>query len=145
MERVAAGRASGVKLFCQITQMRIVNKSIPDRSRLGFPTIASGVAKPGTYGNYATAKHSENKSRKRGRRRVKRQRELRKERRPLVRVDTLNIETITERGRELADLMERRNVGILCLEETKQKGSKARNIGGGRKLFYNRVDEKKME
>ena len=36
--------------------------------------------------------------------------------------------------------MERRNVDILCLQETKWKGSKARNIGGGCKLFYNGSD-----
>ena len=53
---------------------------------------------------------------------------------------TLNIGTMTGRGRELADLMEQRNVDILCLQETKWKGSKARNIRGGCKLFYNRVD-----
>ena len=34
-------------------------------------------------------------------------------------------------------MMERRNVDILCLQETKQKGNKARNIGGGWKIFYN--------
>ena len=33
--------------------------------------------------------------------------------------------------------MERRNVDILCLQETKWKRSKARNIGGGCKIFYN--------
>ena len=54
--------------------MRIVDKSIPDRSQPGLPTTASGVAQQGTCGNNATA--SENKSRKRGRRRVKRQREV---------------------------------------------------------------------
>ena len=52
--------------------MRIVDKSISDRSRPGLPTTASGVAQQGTCGNYATAKHTENKSRKRGGRRVKR-------------------------------------------------------------------------
>ena len=34
-------------------------------------------------------------------------------------------------------MMKRRNVDILCLQETKWKGSKSRNIGGGCKLFYN--------
>ena len=43
----------------------------------------------------------------------------------------------------LADMMERRNVDILCLQETKWKGSKARNIGGGCKIFYNGVDGRK--
>ena len=36
--------------------------------------------------------------------------------------------------------MEQRNVDILCLKETKWKGSKARNIGGG---FYNGADGRK--
>ena len=44
---------------------------------------------------------------------------------------------MTGRGRELADIMDRRNVDVLCLQETKWKGSKAENIGGGCKLFYN--------
>ena len=112
-------------------QMRIIiNKSIPDRSRPGLSTTASEVAQQGTCGNYSTAKHSKNKSRKRGGRRVKRQRELWKGRRSLIRVGTVNIETMTGRGRELADMMERRNVDILCLQETKWKVSKASNIGG---------------
>ena len=50
---------------------------------------------------------------------------------------------MTGRGRELADLMEQRNVDILCLQETKWKGSTARNIGGGCKLFYNGADGRK--
>ena len=40
-------------------------------------------------------------------------------------------------------MMERRNVDILCLQETKWKGSKARNIGGGCKIFYNGADGRK--
>ena len=50
---------------------------------------------------------------------------------------------MTGRGRELADMMERTNVDILCLQETMWKGSKARNIGGGCKLFYNGADGRK--
>ena len=50
---------------------------------------------------------------------------------------------MTGRGRELADMMERRNVDVLCLPETKWKGIKARNIGGGCKLFYNGADGRK--
>ena len=123
--------------------MRNHCKSIPDRSRPGLPTTASGVAQQGTCGNYATAKQSENKSRKRRGRRVKKQREAWKGRCSLIRVGTLNIGTMTERGRELADMMERRNVDILCLQETKWKGSKARNIGGGCKIFYNGADRRK--
>ena len=47
------------------------------------------------------------------------------------------------KGRELADTMEKRNVDILCLQETKWKGSKARNIECGCKLFYNEADGRK--
>ena len=97
----------------------IINKSIPDRSRPGLPTTASGVAQQRTRENYAIAKHSENKSRKRGGRRVTRQKEVLKGRRSLIRVGTLNTGTMTGRGRELADMMLRRNVDILWLQETK--------------------------
>lgn len=57
-----------------------------------------------------------------------------------VRVGTLNVGTMTGKGRELADMMERRNVDILCIQETTWKGSKARRTGGGLKLFYHGVD-----
>ena len=50
---------------------------------------------------------------------------------------------MTGRERELADLMKQKNVNILCLQETKWKGSKARDIGGGCKLFYNGADGRK--
>ncbi|KAK3567014.1 hypothetical protein QTP86_008947 [Hemibagrus guttatus] len=47
------------------------------------------------------------------------------------------------KGRELADMMERRKVDILCVQETSWKGSKARSIGAGFKLFYYGVDSKR--
>ncbi|KAK3574270.1 hypothetical protein QTP86_004383 [Hemibagrus guttatus] len=47
------------------------------------------------------------------------------------------------KGRELADMMERRKVDILCVQETRWKGSKARRIGAGFKLFYYGVDSKR--
>ena len=52
---------------------------------------------------------------------------------------------MTGKGREVANLMERRNVDVLWLQKTKWKGSKARNIGGGCKLFCNRADGRKNE
>ncbi|KAK3554745.1 hypothetical protein QTP70_033439 [Hemibagrus guttatus] len=39
--------------------------------------------------------------------------------------------------------MERRKVDILCVQETRWKGSKARSIGAGFKLFYYGVDRKR--
>ncbi|KAK3547475.1 hypothetical protein QTP86_021174 [Hemibagrus guttatus] len=47
------------------------------------------------------------------------------------------------KGRELADVMERRKVDILCVQETRWKGSKTRSIGAGFKLFYYGVDSKR--
>ncbi|KAK3534263.1 hypothetical protein QTP86_008521 [Hemibagrus guttatus] len=50
---------------------------------------------------------------------------------------------MTGKGRELADMMERRKVDILCVQETRWKGTKARSIGAGFKLFYYGVDSKR--
>ncbi|KAI5104058.1 hypothetical protein C0J45_5684 [Silurus meridionalis] len=50
---------------------------------------------------------------------------------------------MTGKGREVADMMERRKVDTLCVQETKWKGSKARNIGGGFKLFFYGVGGKR--
>ncbi|XP_051784683.1 craniofacial development protein 2-like [Erpetoichthys calabaricus] len=50
---------------------------------------------------------------------------------------------MTGKGKELADMMERKKVDILCVQETKWKGSKAKWIGGGFKLFYHGVDRRR--
>lgn len=47
----------------------------------------------------------------------------------------LNVGTMNGKGREVADLMERRKVDILCVQEMHWKGEKARCIGGGYKLW----------
>ena len=124
--------------------MRNHYQSIPDWSRPGLPMTASGVAQQNTCGNYATAKHSENKRIKRGERRVKKQREVWKGRRSLIRVGTLNIGTMTGKGRELADMMEQRNVDILCLQKTKWKGSKERTLEVDAIYFTTELMEEKM-
>ncbi|KAK3510979.1 hypothetical protein QTP70_027789 [Hemibagrus guttatus] len=120
--------------------MRIVSTNfIPDRSRPGLTTTAIGaVDLQGAGGNWATVGR-----RSRGGRRVHRQREKRKGKSVGLRIGTLNVGTMTEKGRELADMMERRKVDILCVQETRWKGSKARSIGAGFKLFYYGVDSKR--
>ncbi|KAK3536323.1 hypothetical protein QTP86_006001 [Hemibagrus guttatus] len=55
----------------------------------------------------------------------------------------LLLSAFDRKGRELADVMERRKVDILCVQETRWKGSKARSIGAGFKLFYYGVDSKR--
>ncbi|KAK3510392.1 hypothetical protein QTP70_005867 [Hemibagrus guttatus] len=112
---------------------------IPDRSRPGLTTTAIGaVDLQSAGGNWATVGR-----RSRGGRRVRRQREKRKGKSVGLRIGTLNVGTMTGKGRELADMMERRKVDILCVQETRWKGSKARSIGAGFKLFYYGVDSKR--
>ncbi|KAK3560442.1 hypothetical protein QTP86_008437 [Hemibagrus guttatus] len=117
----------------------IITNFIPDRSRPGLTTTAIGaVDLQGAGGNWATVGR-----RSRGGRRVRRQREKRKGKSVGLRIGTLNVGTMTGKGRELADMMERRKVDILCVQETRWKGSKARIIGAGFKLFYYGVDSKR--
>ena len=66
MGRIAAGKEFSVKLFCQIIQMHIVDKSILDWLQPGLPMTASGVAQQGTCRNYGTAKHIENEQKEKG-------------------------------------------------------------------------------
>ncbi|XGW15853.1 hypothetical protein V3C99_001364 [Haemonchus contortus] len=61
----------------------------------------------------------------------------------LVRIGTLNVGSLTGKSREVADLMKRRNIQVLCLQETRWKGAKATEIGEGVKLFYNGEDTKR--
>ncbi|KAK3566480.1 hypothetical protein QTP86_034056, partial [Hemibagrus guttatus] len=112
---------------------------IPDRSRPGLTTTTIGaVDLQGAGGNWVTVGR-----RSRGGRRVHGQREKRKGKSVGLRIGTLNVGTMTGKGRELADMMERRKVDILCVQETRWKGSKARSIGAGFKLFYYGVDSKR--
>ncbi|KAK3549868.1 hypothetical protein QTP86_015490 [Hemibagrus guttatus] len=107
--------------------MRIVSTNfIPDRSRPGLTmTAICTVDLQGASGNWATV------GRSRGGRRVHRQREKRKGKSVGLRIGTLNVGTMTGKGRELADMMER------------WKGSKDWCIGEGFKLFYYGVHSKR--
>jgi exonuclease III len=72
--------------------------------------------------------------------RVQRKRRVRDVR---MRMISWNIGTMTGRGRELADVLKRRRVNVACLQETKWKGSKAREIGEGYKFYYCGSDGKR--
>ena len=52
--------------------------------------------------------------------------------------------TMTGKARELVDMMQRRKVDILCVQEIRWKGSKARSLRAGFKLFYQGVDGKRI-
>lgn len=55
----------------------------------------------------------------------------------LLCLSALNVGTLTGGSRELADTHNNRRIDIACIQETKWKGAKARDIGEGFKLFYN--------
>lgn len=74
---------------------------------------------------------------------MRKQMEKGKGRRVRLLVGTLNVGTMTGKGRELVDVMQRRKVDVLCVQETRWKGSKARNLGAGFKLFYHGQDGKR--
>ncbi|KAK6751142.1 hypothetical protein RB195_002860 [Necator americanus] len=53
-----------------------------------------------------------------------------------VRLATLNVGTLPGRSRVLADSLRKRHVDICCVQETRWKGSKSRELGDGYKLIY---------
>ena len=49
---------------------------------------------------------------------------------------TVNLGTMTGKSREVANMLKRRRVSIAGVQETKWKGSKAKEIGEGYKMYY---------
>ena len=52
------------------------------------------------------------------------------------RVATLNVGSLTGRGGEVVEMMKRRVMNVLCIQETRWKGNSARELGEGFKVFY---------
>ena len=57
-----------------------------------------------------------------------------------MKIIILNIGRLSRRSREIADMMTRRSINTLCLQETRQtegkSGGKAKDLEGRNKLFY---------
>ncbi|KAK6744303.1 hypothetical protein RB195_011169 [Necator americanus] len=53
-----------------------------------------------------------------------------------VRLAALNVGTLTQRSRELANTLRKRRVDICCVQETRWKSSKSKELGDGYKLIY---------
>ena len=122
---------------CQIFMRKKKVIIMPNRSWPGLTKTASGnVVQQGVTGKYATV----GQRRKIGWKHVRDQHKRRMGQKMEVKVGTLNVGTMTGKGRELADMMVKRKVDILCVQETRWKGSKARNIGDGCKIFYHGED-----
>ena len=119
--------------------MREGNNTIVDRSGPRIKTTATvSMGQQDYSGKYATVgqRSCEKRGRRRGGQRAKKKKEKASVVEVHVRVGTLNVGTMTGKGREIADMMERRRIDILCIQETRWKGSKARELGGGYKLYY---------
>ena len=126
MGRVATGKASGVKPS-QMFSIRVVSDFIPDWR--GQSDLA-----PKATGRHVT--WMQRRGEKQWRRKKERN-EVRKNAKKIkLRVATLNVRTTTGKGREVADFMERRGLDILCVQETRWKGERARCIGEGCKSWY---------
>ena len=53
-----------------------------------------------------------------------------------VRLGSLNVGTMSGKGVEVVEMMERRRLEVLCIQETKWKGDRARTMMGGYKLLH---------
>ena len=104
--------------------MRVVSDFILDRSRPGITTTVTNDWASRVTGGHATWMQK-------WRRTKERNEETKKAKKIKLKVATLNVGTMTCKGREVADLMERKGVDILCVQETRLKWEKARCIGGG--------------
>ena len=53
-----------------------------------------------------------------------------------MRIGNWNVGSLTGKGRELVDVMQRRKIMVLCVQETKWKGKSTRKLGEGYKVYY---------
>ena len=114
--------------------MRVVESNfIPDRSKPGKTTIVISDWAPRVT-RWTCYLDANKRWIKQWSRRKERNEERKKAKKIKLKVTTLNVGTMTGKGREVADLIERRGVDILCVQETRWKGDKARCIGGGYKM-----------
>ena len=75
-----------------------------------------------------------------GRRRLKKLVQERGRRLRKLKLASLNVGSMTGRSGEIVQLMRKNSLQVLCVQETKWKGSKAREIGAGYKLYYHGED-----
>ncbi|KAG8226729.1 hypothetical protein J437_LFUL004379 [Ladona fulva] len=59
-----------------------------------------------------------------------------------IRIGMLNVGMMNGKSREIVDLMSRRKVNKLYIQETRWKGNKAKELAKGYMLIYSGTDEK---
>ena len=114
MGRVVAGRASGVKtLHAKHFSMRDLSVFTPDRSGPGIKTTVTSDLSPKVTSGHAT--WVPRKSGKQWKKKKERNEERKKAKKFKLKVGSLNVGTMTGKGKEVADLIERRRVGVQCV------------------------------
>ena len=111
MGKAATGRASGVKPS-QMFSMRVLFDFIPNWSRPGITTTVTSDWAPRAIGGHATWMQRRGGNQWRRKERNKKRKKAKKIK---LGITTLNMGTMAGKGREVADLMERRGVDILCV------------------------------
>ena len=116
MGRVDVRKGIRSENCCQnLMEMQVVN--VPQTAR-AYPRSDAQIYRPNSAKNGRGLPHQE---------RVR----LKKKALDPVRIGTLNVGTMTGRGREVSDMMERRKIQILLVQETRWTGNKAKEIGAG--------------
>lgn len=60
-----------------------------------------------------------------------------------LRVGTLNVGTMTGKSKEIVDLMERSKINVLCVQETRWRSDKARELRNRYKVLYSGANKEK--
>ncbi|XP_047996392.1 craniofacial development protein 2-like [Leguminivora glycinivorella] len=60
-----------------------------------------------------------------------------------LRLATWNLGTMTGRSQELSEILKTREINACCIQETKWKGSKSRDIGNGYQFVYHGTDTRR--
>ena len=130
MGRVAAGRAFGIKTASK--PMNMADTDL-DPARASPSSDAQEHRRTLARNGLRLPYHERIRPKKIAQRRRRRDNEGKGK---TIRIATLNVGSMTGRGQEVVDFMERRKINIMCVHETKWKGSKARELRNGFKLFY---------
>ena len=116
----ACGRKGIRRKNLPIMEMREKLTIIPDRSRPGLTTAVTSDCKPrATGGHHTIWVRGTRRGGRQWRRKKERNEETWKAKRIEMKVRTLNVGTMTGKGREVAYLMERRSLDVLCVQETR--------------------------
>ena len=60
-----------------------------------------------------------------------------------LRVGNWNVGSMTGKGREIVDIMQRRKIDIMCVQETKWKGDRSKELGEGYKIIHNGTETRR--